>query len=132
MHSLTRMQTYLPMNVDLYNRRSLFKIKHMEIPLNHNQVFCRRKMISFGQKASTKSVVSVVVCVRGSHIFINSADRKRLPHGHEVIHTLPVLKILLPWRFFMKPLETRAASAAHTQISTHCNLSTLSPLRIKG
>lgn len=48
MHSLTRMQTYLPINVNLYNKRSLFKIKNMEIPLNHNQAFCRRKMISFG------------------------------------------------------------------------------------
>lgn len=76
-------------------------------------------MISFGQKAITKSVVFVVVCVRESHIFINSADRKQLPHGHEVIHTLLVLKILLPWRIFMKPLETRAASAAHTH--THTN-----------
>lgn len=132
MHSLTHTQTYLPMNVDLHNKQSLFKIKNMEIPLNHNQVFCRRKIISFGQKALTKSVVFVVVCVQESHNFINSADRKQLPHGHEVIHTLLVLKILLPWRIFMKPLETRAASTTHTQISTHCSLSTLSPLRIKG
>lgn len=91
----------------------------MEIPLNHNQVLCRRKMISFGQKALTKSVVFVVVCVRESHIFINSADRKQLPRGHEVIHTLFVLKILLPWRIFMKPLETRTASAAHTHTNFH-------------
>lgn len=51
--------------------------------------------------------------------------RQQLPLGHEVIHTLRsvLLKIPfspLPWRNFMKPLETRTAQTrTHARTLTH-------------